>query len=120
VRTGSQYVESLEDGRQVYINGEKVRAVAEHPAFSGAVRTTASLYDTALDPSNDMVFTDPETGTEANKVFMIPRDSEDLKQRRQAILSWAKITNGLMGRSPDHVGSFIAGFASAPEVFARR
>jgi 4-hydroxyphenylacetate 3-monooxygenase len=118
MRGGSQYVESLDDGRQVYINGEKVRGVAEHPAFSGAVRTTASLYDTALDPSNDMVFTDPETGTEANKVFMIPRDSEDLKQRRQAILSWAKITNGLMGRSPDHVGNFIAGFASAPEVFA--
>jgi len=119
VRTGSQYIESLDDGRQVYINGEKVRGVAEHPAFSGVVRTTASLYDTALDSSNDMIFTDPETGVEANKVFMIPRNLDDLKQRRQAILSWAEITKGLLGRSPDHVGNFMAGFASAPEVFAR-
>ena len=119
MRTGSQYIESLDDGRQVYINGEKVRGVAEHPAFSGVVRTTASLYDTALDPSNDMIFTDPETGVEANKVFMIPRNLDDLKQRRQAILSWAEITKGLLGRSPDHVGNFMAGFASAPEVFAR-
>ena len=119
MRTGSQYIESLDDGRQVYINGERVRSVAEHPAFSGVVRTTASLYDTALDSSNDMIFTDPETGVEANKVFMIPRNLDDLKQRRQAILSWAEITKGLLGRSPDHVGNFMAGFASAPEVFAR-
>jgi 4-hydroxyphenylacetate 3-monooxygenase len=119
VRTGSQYIESLDDGRQVYINGEKVRGVTEHPAFSGVVRSTASLYDTALDSSNDMIFTDPETGVEANKVFMIPRNLDDLKQRRQAILSWAEITKGLLGRSPDHVGNFMAGFASAPEVFAR-
>jgi 4-hydroxyphenylacetate 3-monooxygenase len=118
VRSGSQYIESLEDGRRVYINGEKVRGVAEHPAFSGVVRTMASLYDTALDPSNDMIFIEPETGIEANKVFLIPRNLEDLKQRRQAILAWAGITKGLLGRSPDHVGSFIAGFASAPEVFA--
>ena len=119
MRTGSQYIESLDDGRQVYINGERVRGVAEHPAFSGVVRSTASLYDTALDSSNDMIFTDPETGVEANKVFMIPRNLDDLKQRRQAILSWAEITKGLLGRSPDHVGNFMAGFASAPEVFAR-
>ena len=118
MRNGKQYLESLDDGRRVYVNGEKVSNPTEHPAFSGAIRTAASLYDAALDPSNDMIFTDPETGIEANKVFMIPRNYEDLEQRRQAIISWASITKGLMGRSPDHVGSFIAGFASAPEVFA--
>src|SRR5918998_3503919 len=118
MRNGEQYIESLNDGRRVYVNGEKVSNPTEHPAFSGAIRTAASLYDAALDPSNDMIFTDPETGIEANKVFMIPRNLEDLQQRRQAILSWAEITKGLLGRSPDHVGSFMAGFASAPEVFA--
>jgi len=118
MRSGSQYLESLDDGRRIYVDGERSGNVAEHPAFSGIARTMASLYDAALDPSNDMIFSDPETGTEANKVFMIPRGLEDLRQRRQAISAWAKITRGLVGRSPDHVGSFIAGFASAPEVFA--
>src|SRR5215211_7824436 len=100
MRNGKQYLESLDDGRRVYVNGEKVSNPTEHPAFSGAIRTAASLYDAALDPSNDMIFTDPETGIEANKVFMIPRSYEDLEQRRQAIISWASITKGLMGRSP--------------------
>jgi 4-hydroxyphenylacetate 3-monooxygenase len=35
------------------------------------------------------------------------------------ISRWADATYGLMGRAPDHVAGFLAGFASAPEVFAR-
>lgn len=117
MRSGKQYLESLEDGRRVYINGGRVHNIGKHPAFEGITRTVASLYDTALDPSNDMIFTDAETGIEANKIFMIPRSLEDLQQRRRAIQNWSRLTNGLVGRSPDHVGSFIAGFASAPETF---
>src|SRR5262245_2581406 len=33
IRTGEQYRESLRDGRQVWINGEKVEDVSIHPAF---------------------------------------------------------------------------------------
>jgi 4-hydroxyphenylacetate 3-monooxygenase len=66
-----------------------------------------------------MSFESPETGTRANKVFMIPRKPEDLRVRHEAIEKWARRTFGLVGRGPEHVGSFLAGFASAPEVFAR-
>ena len=36
-----------------------------------------------------------------------------------AITAWAERTQGLLGRGPDHVAGFLAGFASAPDVFAR-
>lgn len=119
MRSGKHYLDSLCDGRVLYIDGERVRDVPNHPAFRGIAGTVAALYDFALDPSNNMSFTAPETGAPSNKAFMIPRSGEDLRQRREAISRWARRTNGLLGRGPDHVASFCAGFASAPEIFAR-
>ena len=70
MRTGRQYLESLRDGRCVYLGGERVRDVTEQPAFRGITRTIAALYDAALDPATEMVFTSPETGVVANRAFM--------------------------------------------------
>lgn len=119
MKTGRQYIESLRDDRCIYVDGQRVQSVPEHPAFAGVVQTVASLYDMAADPTNDMQFTSLETGVRANKVFMIPRSQEDLRERREAITRWARATNGILGRGPDHVAAFLAGFASAPDVFAR-
>ncbi|MBI3832179.1 MAG: 4-hydroxyphenylacetate 3-hydroxylase [Planctomycetes bacterium] len=117
MRTGHQYREALLDERRVYIDGKRTGPVAAHPAFRGIVETLASLYDFAADPQNGMTYTAPETGAFANKVFMIPRSAQELKTRREAIAAWARKTHGLVGRSPDHVGSFLAGFASDPAFF---
>jgi 4-hydroxyphenylacetate 3-monooxygenase len=117
MRTGQQYLASLDDGRAVFVDGAKVESVSCHPAFAGITRTVASLYDLAADPVNEMIFTSPETGESANKAFMIPRSPADLAGRRQAIMKWAEVSKGFVGRSPDHVSSFFAGFASAPETF---
>ncbi len=119
MRSGREYLAALGDGRRVYVDGERARSVAEHPAFRGISRTIAGLYDAALDPAGDMALSDPERGTRTNKVFLIPRSQEDLRRRRLAIASWARLTAGLVGRGPEHVGGFLAGFASAPGVFAR-
>ncbi|MDT3428229.1 4-hydroxyphenylacetate 3-monooxygenase [Paenibacillus forsythiae] len=116
VRNGKQYLESLKDNRCIYINGEKVDDVTRHPAFRGITQSFATLYDLAADPANDMIYT-TEDGTTANKVFMIPRCREELAIRRRAITKWAEATCGFAGRSPDHVASFLAGFASSPQVF---
>lgn len=120
MRTGAEYVRSLNDGREVYVNGERVEDVARHPAFAGVVDTIAGMYDFAREPSNDMIFVAPETGREANKVFMTPRSREDLAVRRAAITAWSDLGCGFVGRSPDHVGAFLSGFASASAVFDRK
>src|SRR5262245_18549799 len=111
MRDGRRYVESLRDARTVYLHGRRGDDVPAHRAFRGVVGTIASLYDAALDGANEMIFSAPDTGVAANKVFMIPRSTDDLRQRRAAISCWARRTNGLVGRGPDHVGSFLAGFA---------
>ncbi|MFB3160137.1 4-hydroxyphenylacetate 3-hydroxylase N-terminal domain-containing protein [Neobacillus sp. 179-J 1A1 HS] len=118
VRTGKEYLESIRDDRSIYIGGKKVDDVTTHPAFKGITQTIANLYDIASDEKNKMIY-NTEDGTLANKIYMIPKSREDLRDRREAIKTWSDSTYGFVGRSPDHVASFFAGFASSPEVFER-
>jgi 4-hydroxyphenylacetate 3-monooxygenase len=118
VRTGKEYLESIRDNRNIYISGKRVDDVTTHPAFKGITETIANLYDIASDEKNNMIY-QTEDGTLANKIYMIPKSREDLRDRREAIKTWSDTTYGFVGRSPDHVASFFAGFASSPEVFER-
>lgn len=117
MRTGEEYIKTLNDGRTVLIDGEVVDNVSEHPAFRNVAHTIAELFDIAADPANGMQYHSEEINGPANRVFSIPRTPEELKLRRQAVEKWAKHTHGWVGRSPDHVGTFFAAFGAHPEVF---
>jgi hypothetical protein len=43
--TGKEFLDSLDDGREVWIYGERVRNVGEHPAFRNTAPMLARLYD---------------------------------------------------------------------------
>ena len=45
VMNGARYIESLRDGREVWLHGEKIADVTRHPAFRNVVQTFAELYD---------------------------------------------------------------------------
>jgi 4-hydroxyphenylacetate 3-monooxygenase len=121
MRSGRQYVEALRDDRCVYLGGTRVADVTAHTGFATAVQTIAGLYDMALDPANDLQYwpTDQSGGGPANTAFLIPRSRDDLQARRLASTRLARATHGFIGRGPDHVAGFLAGFASAPDVFGR-
>jgi len=120
-RSGDDYVRGLRDGRTVLLNGERVADVTTHPAFAAAVRTVAHLYDLAHDPANRelMTYPSPRDGRPINKSWLVPRTREDLASRRHAIKYWADASYGFLGRSPDHVASFFAGFAGSAAFYAR-
>jgi 4-hydroxyphenylacetate 3-monooxygenase len=118
MRTGREYLQAVRDQRTIFLAGQPVSDVVDHPAFAGAARTVASLYDLAADPASHMSY-QTESATRANQVFLIPRSAEDLEARRLASTRWALATHGFFGRGPDHVAGFLAGFASAPEVFGK-
>src|SRR2546430_2215534 len=52
LRTGAEHLESLRDGRVVYVGSERVDDVTRHPAFRGAAATVAAIYDMKADPAN--------------------------------------------------------------------
>ncbi|POX47143.1 4-hydroxyphenylacetate 3-hydroxylase [Streptomyces sp. Ru71] len=92
IRTGEQYRESIRDGRQIWINGEKVDDVTTHPAFRPLVDIRARIHDMAHDPAtrDTLAYADPETG-ELNAVQQKPpvtRDDWDAKRAAtDAVLS---------------------------------
>lgn len=109
--TGDEYLDSLNDGREVYIYGERVENVLTHPAFRNTARMTARLYDAMHDPAHAdklMVPTDTGNGGKTHGFFKAPKSLEDLLAGREAIAEWARISYGWIGRSPDYKASFLA------------
>jgi 4-hydroxyphenylacetate 3-monooxygenase len=49
LRTGKDYIDSLRDGREVWIDGERVEDVSTHPAFAPMVNVRARIYDLGHD-----------------------------------------------------------------------
>ncbi len=72
--TGAEYLESLRDGREVYIYGERVDDVTTHPAFRNTARSIARLYDALHDPKTKAVLTSPtDTGSGGLHPQIFPR-----------------------------------------------
>jgi 4-hydroxyphenylacetate 3-monooxygenase len=108
--TGAEYLASLNDGREVYVYGERVSDVTTHPAFRNAARSIARLYDALHDPKSKGVLTSPtDTGSGGftHKFFRVARSREDLIGQRDAIAHWARMSYGWMGRSPDYKASLM-------------
>jgi 4-hydroxyphenylacetate 3-monooxygenase len=120
MRSGAELLRSLDDGREVFLDGERVAKVTEHPAFRAPARQIARLFDIAAAPEmrERMTYPSPKTGAPVWRAWQIPHTHADLKARRLFSETWAEATFGLMGRTPDHVGGFFAGFAAVPRVFA--
>jgi len=120
-RSGDDYIRGLKDDRTILFNGERVADITTHPAFAAGVRAVARLYDLAQESSHRdlMTYPSPRDGRPINKSWMVPRTRDDLAARRRAIKLWADASYGFLGRSPDHVASFFAGFAGAPSFYAR-
>src|SRR3954471_14082357 len=79
--TGDQYLESLRDGREVWLYGERVKDVTTHPAFRNGARSVARLYDALWDPANRGVLsvpTDTGNGGFTHPFFRPPRSVEDM------------------------------------------
>lgn len=119
VKNGRAHLDSLRDGRSVYIDGREVADVTTHAAFRGGADTIARMYDHQADPRHVEAMTFPVDGSglRANRAWQLPTSYAELVQRRQALESWAEVHLGFMGRAPDHVASCIAAMRMGHAVF---
>src|SRR5262249_21530355 len=113
LKTGAQHLESLRDGRVVFIGSERVEDVTTHPAFRNAARTVARIYDMKLANKEAMSF--EERGERYSIYYLMPKTREDLARRSRGHRMIAELTYGMFGRSPDHVASFVTGMAMKPD-----
>jgi 4-hydroxyphenylacetate 3-monooxygenase len=109
--TGKEFLASLDDGREVWIYGERVKNITAHPAFRNVARMLARLYD-ALHEDHQAgahVLTMPtEWGGFTQRYFRAPTTVEEQVAARDAIAAWARLTWGWLGRSPDYKAAFLA------------
>ncbi|MEU0469392.1 4-hydroxyphenylacetate 3-hydroxylase N-terminal domain-containing protein [Amycolatopsis thermoflava] len=119
--TGEEYLESLRDGREIWIYGERVKDVTTHPAFRNSARMLARLYDALHDPSRNsklVVPTDTGSGGFTHAFFKSPYTAADLRAGAEASAEWARLTYGWMGRSPDYKASFLSTLGSNTEFYS--
>lgn len=118
--TGAEYLASLNDNREVWLHGERVKDIVNHPAFRNSARSIAALYDALHDPDKKDILTretDTGNGGFTQRFFQADTTTEDLLKTRDAIAEWSKMTYGQMGRSPDYKASFLATLGANPEYY---
>jgi 4-hydroxyphenylacetate 3-monooxygenase len=119
--TGAEYLESLNDGREVWIHGERIGNVADHPAFRNSARMVARLYDAMHDPANEgtlAVPTDTGNGGFTHPFYKAPYSPAELRAGAEGSAAWARLTYGWLGRSPDYKASFLSTLGSHTEFYA--
>lgn len=115
IRTGEQYIQSLRSKNpDVWLGGEKIDNVVDHPYFASSVKEIAKLYDMQHDPEyqDKITHIDEETGKRVGNSFLNPTKPEHLQMRRQVFEAWAESTFGLMGRTPDFLNTVVTGMAA--------
>src|SRR5437867_2304066 len=85
LKTGAEFLQSLRDGREVWINGERVEDVTRHPRLCGCANSLAEIYDLQNDPAYAGVLTSisPRTGNPISRAWHLPRSAEDLTKGRE-------------------------------------
>ena len=121
IRRGDQFLQSLRDGRQVWVRGEKVDDVTTHPALAGFARSLAEVYDLQHDPAHKNLLTmeSPTTGQLVSLGYLLPRSSEDLIRRRHMIEFLERRCGGVAGRLPEYMAIMLVGLYDLREILGQ-
>ncbi|WP_027245878.1 4-hydroxyphenylacetate 3-hydroxylase N-terminal domain-containing protein [Leisingera daeponensis] len=108
VFTGQEFLESIQDSREIYIYGERVKDVTKHPAFRNSARMVARWYDKFHERKDVIgVQADNGSGNVTHPFFLGSKTSGDLIKSRDAVAELQKVSYGWMGRSPDYKAAFL-------------
>lgn len=101
IRTPEQYLKSLNDGRVIYIEGERVKDVTKNPLLKGPVIRRALAYVLANDPKYRDLITVEESGERVMFLFRHPKSAQDLIRRRNIYILSHRIGAAMSGMGPD-------------------
>jgi 4-hydroxyphenylacetate 3-monooxygenase len=103
IRTGDEYRESIRDGREVWIDGEKVDDVTTHPAFKPIVDIRARIYDLAHEDAHRdlLTYVDDESGETCATWSKPPLTKDDWRTKRAAVDAVLDEVRGVVTRVGD-------------------
>ena len=86
--TGKEYLDSLNDDREVWIYGKRVKNITEHPAFRNSARMVARFYDAMHDPARKSILTtETEWGGYTHRYFRAPKTVAEQVAARDAVVN---------------------------------
>lgn len=98
LRSPDSFLESLRDGREVYINGRRVPDVTAEPVLRAPLQTGLIDFSIAEDPAHRDLATYLEAaldGERCSRFYQIPRSGDDLMARRNLIELEAEKAHGV-------------------------
>ena len=120
-RTGDEFLRGLrENPPDLYLQGERVKDPTAHGGLSNGIHTLARLYDMQHEPElrDEMTYVSPSSGERVGLSFIVPRTQSDLQRRNAMMTQWAKVSCGMMGRTPDFLNVSFMAMAQASGYFA--
>ena len=103
IRTGDEYRASLRDGREVWIDGQRVTDVTTHPATRPIVDIRARIYDLQheLATRDVMSYVDAGTGERNCIGHKLPHTRDDWHAKRLAVDTVMRDIGGVVTRMSD-------------------
>ena len=121
LRTGEQFKRSLDDGRKVWVNGERLERVADNPGLAAGIELMAGMFDDQFRDAHrdETTYVDPQSGLRSSLAWQIPRTHADLAERRRMIEYTSRKTVGTFGRPPDLAPTIAVGLYAYLPMFRR-
>jgi 4-hydroxyphenylacetate 3-monooxygenase len=101
IRTGEDYKQGIRDGREVWIDGERVKDVTAHPALKPIIDIKARMYDMAREEryAGDLTYVE---GNEKHSIFYRPpTEQKDWHDKIKAVDHVMKDIGGVVTRVGD-------------------
>ena len=101
IRTGDEYRAGLRDGREVWIDGERVADVTAHPAFRPIIEAKARMYDLAHEPGAAATMTFADAGDVFSILLRPPTEKAHWHEKWRAIDLYLNDIAGIVTRVGD-------------------
>lgn len=87
IKAARLHLESLRDGREAYLRGQRIEDVTTHKAFRNSVASAAHLYDFQAAPENIelMTYASPDRDVRVSRSWQLPTSYAELRHRRAAL-----------------------------------
>ena len=95
----------LNDGREVYLNGNYVSNLASEAVFSRTLKIIQRYYDLQHENKDHTFF---EGDIQSSVMFLTPKSPADLAKKRQIYEEVARESYGMLGRTPDFINAGVA------------
>ncbi|CDZ26563.1 4-hydroxyphenylacetate 3-monooxygenase, oxygenase component [Neorhizobium galegae bv. officinalis] len=119
LKTGEEFKASLDDGRQLWVNGNKIAKVMDEPALAAGVELMASMFDDQFTAEYAEATTvlDKKSGLVTGRSWQVPETKEEMIGRRMMMEYTSRKTVGTFGRPPDLGPTLAVGILAHLHLF---